>query len=376
MLRVTATKRLRSFTVDVDLTVQRGITVMLGPSGHGKTSVLNMIAGRLKPDRGRITVDDTVLFDTDARLDVAMEQRSVGYVFQDYALFPHLSVFGNVAFGLRSKHMPDAAARTRVMEMLERLSISQLKNEPPRKLSAGQRQRVALARALVVEPRVMLMDEPLGALDMQLRSRVRADLKAILRTLDIPTILVTHDPMDAIGLAGTVVVMEQGRVIQKGTYDTLLASPASRFVAEFVEANAYMGELVSADADGDAVIRLDEGVNIFAALNEPSQRMLVVIHPWDVALMKKPNAGSMRNVIRGRVASICPLRDRVRVMIQGPMPITAEITRPSLDHLELQEGGTVYAAFKTTAVRVFPTDQTETETTAGEHRHVASQAQV
>jgi len=242
------------------------------------------------------------------------------------------------------------------MATLEQFAIAPLAGALPRTLSAGQRQRVALARALVVEPRVMLMDEPLAALDAQLRPRVRAELKALLRQANVPTLIVSHDPMDAIELQGRVVVMEQGRIVQQGTYESLLSAPASPFVAEFVEANAYRGRVVEVDAGTGSRIRLEAGADIHAITDDLFRHVLVVIYPWDVVLLRTPDMGSIRNVFAGRVASITRLRNRVRVMVEAAFPITAEITGASLEHLELREGSPVYAAVKTTAIRVVATD--------------------
>lgn len=357
LLAIRARKKLRDFSIDIDLSIDTDVVVMLGPSGHGKTTVLNMIAGITQPDSGAIAIGRTRLFDHDAGIDVAMEKRNIGYVFQDYALFPHLSVFENVAYGLRARGLPAGEIAQRVARELERLAIGHLRAEAPARLSAGQRQRVALARALVIEPCLLLMDEPLSALDIQLRTRVRGELKTLLRQLAIPTIIVTHDALDAIGLAGTVMVMESGRIVQQGSYEALLARPRSRFVAEFIESNAYTGSVVSVDAHGDAVLAVAEGVEIHAVLDDDcADGLLVVIHPWDVSLAAGADMGSMRNVLQGRVISICPLRDRVRVMLDAGIALTAEITQASLDALKLSEGDLVHAGFKTTAVRVFPTN--------------------
>lgn len=358
MLSIAARKKLRDFTVDVDFHVDGNIAVMLGPSGHGKTTVLNMIAGITRPDEGMIGIGKTRFFDSRHGIDVGMERRSIGYVFQDYALFPHLSIFENVAYGLKARRLPASEIRARTMQGLERLAIAGLKDEIPARLSAGQRQRVAMARALVIEPCLLLMDEPLSALDMQLRAHVRSELKALLRQLAIPTIIVTHDALDAISLGDVVMVMEHGRIVQHGRYETLLANPSSRFVAEFVESNAYSGTVRSIDAHGDAIVDLGGGVCIGAVLEEEYvDSVLVVIHPWDVALLKSREMGSIRNVLKGKVLSICPLRDRVRVLIDAGIQITAEITGTSLDVLGLKEGDEIHAGFKTTAVRVFPLEK-------------------
>jgi molybdenum ABC transporter ATP-binding protein len=357
-LKISARKKLRDFTVDVDLNVEANIAVMLGPSGHGKTTVLNMVAGITQPDDGMIGIGNTRFFDSRNNINVGMEKRNIGYVFQDYALFPHLSIFENVAYGLKARGLPATEIRARAMQGLERLAIANLRDEIPSRLSAGQRQRVALARALVIEPCLLLMDEPLSALDMQLRAHVRSELKALLRQLAIPTIIVTHDALDAVSLGDVVMVMEHGRIVQQGTYETLLAHPSSRFVAEFVESNAYSGNVKSVDAQGDAIVALIGGVDVCTVLEEEHlDTILVVIHPWDVALSKTREMGSIRNILKGKILSICPLRDRVRVMVNAGIQITAEITRASLDMLNLQEGDDVYAGFKTTAVRIFPLEK-------------------
>ena len=355
ILKVSARKKLRDFSIDVDISIEGNIAVMLGPSGHGKTMMLNMIAGITRPDEGKISIGNTLFFDSSKGICVRMEKRNIGFVFQDYALFPHVSVFENVAYGLKARGLPAAEIQLRVMREMERLAISNLQNELPARLSAGQRQRVALARALVIDPCLLLMDEPLSALDMQLRSRVRSELKELLRQLEIPTIIVTHDVLDAIGLGGTVMVLEHGRIAQQGTYEDLLAAPASRFVAEFVESNAYTGNVKSVDSHGDATIVLEKGVEITTILEEEhSDTILVVIHPWDVSLQKNSEEGSVRNILKGKVLSISPLRDRVRVTVDAGIRITAEITRPSLEKLQIKEGDEVYAGFKTISVRVFP----------------------
>lgn len=354
-LKVSARKKLRDFSIDVDICIESNVAVMLGPSGHGKSTVLNMIAGITRPDEGKISIGNTLFFDSSRGISVGMEKRNIGFVFQDYALFPHLSVFENVAYGLKARGLPAAEIQLRVMRELERLAISNLKSEVPARLSAGQRQRVALARALVIDPCLLLMDEPLSALDMQLRSRVRSELKALLHKLEIPTIIVTHDVLDAIGFGGAVMVLEQGRIAQQGSYEDLLAAPSSRFVAEFVESNAYSGNVKTVDAQGDAIITLENGVEINAVLEEGcGGTILVVIHPWDVSLQKTPEGGSVRNILNGNVLSICPLRDRVRVTVDAGIQITAEITRASLERLHLTVGDDIYVGFKTMAVRVFP----------------------
>jgi molybdate transport system ATP-binding protein len=354
MLEIFARKKLREFSVDIDTSFSPGTTVVLGPSGHGKTTILNMIAGIVAPDRGRIHMDGRALFDSGARTDVTMERRNIGYVFQDFLLFPHLSTRENVAYGLKAKRLPGPSVARRVEQELERFQITGLRDALPVELSAGQRQRVALARALVLDPAALLMDEPLSALDMQLRTKVRGEFKGLFREFDIPVVLVTHDPQDAIHLADHIKVIEHGHIVQAGNYESLLSHPASRFVAEFVGANAFPGTATARDESGSADIRLADGVSVHATYAETEDLVVVVIHPWEITLLNTDDAGSTRNVFRGNVLSICPVANRARLTIDIGVAITAEISRESLVKLSLKEGSQIYVAFKATAIHVFP----------------------
>jgi molybdate transport system ATP-binding protein len=230
-------KQMREFTVDVALRLGPRVGVLLGPSGHGKTSVLNMISGVMTPERGRVSCGDpanpTVLFDSDLAINLGLPQRQVGYVFQDLALFPHLNVQGNVAYGLKARRWPRALIQAQVAHILERLSVGHLAQAQIAQLSAGQKQRVALARTLVTQPRVLLMDEPLSALDTPLRALVRAELQALLHSLAVPTLIVTHDALDALSLGDELWVLEHGRIVQQGHPQAVRAAPATPFVAQF-----------------------------------------------------------------------------------------------------------------------------------------------
>jgi molybdate transport system ATP-binding protein len=208
---ITLQKQLRDFALTVCVQLQTHITVLFGPSGHGKTTLLNLVAGVMQPDAGCITLGDTVFFDAQKRINIPIEQRNIGYVFQDHALFPHLSVFNNVAYGLKARRRPDIHHQTH--SILQRFSIEHLADEMPAKLSTGQRQRVALARALVIEPCILLLDEPFSHLDAPLKIQVQTELKQILSTLNIPTLMVSHDPQDATVFADTVLSIQQGEVL-------------------------------------------------------------------------------------------------------------------------------------------------------------------
>jgi len=227
-------KRLRDITLDVDVRCAAGVTVIVGPSGAGKTTLLRIIAGLEEIDRGCVSLDDRVLDDGDEQF-VRPGKRDIAYVLQEYSLFPHLSVADNVGYGLAARRFPRAERERRVATELERFDIADTAAVKPDKLSGGQRQRVALARALVLDPRALLLDEPLAALDVQTRGAVRAELRAIVAQVPIPTLFVTHDQADARAFPERIVVLEGGSITQTGTCAELFAAPATAFVEEFVK---------------------------------------------------------------------------------------------------------------------------------------------
>ncbi len=222
--------------ISVELSVTDGPLILAGPNGSGKTSVLLMLLGLLRPDRGFIAIDDELLLDISRGVDLPPEERGLGYVPQDYALFPHLDVFENVAFGLKSHRarLSQSARAERVRAVLDEMEIGPLARRFPRSLSGGEKQRVALARALAPRPRALLLDEPLAALDVGARKQVRAFLASYLTGLKLPAIVVTHDSADAIALGTQIAILEQGKLVQRGTYAQIKAQPRTPFVVEFV----------------------------------------------------------------------------------------------------------------------------------------------
>lgn len=222
-------------TIDVRLRVPTGsITAILGPNGAGKTTLLQALAGLVVVDRGRITLGPRLLEDTDRAEHVPTERRDIGMVFQEHRLLPDLSVRDNIGFGLRCRGMGRAEADRRAEEWLDRMGLAGLGDRRPRELSGGQAQRVAIARALTIDPALVLLDEPLAALDAETRAALRHGLRDHLHSTDAPTVLVTHDIVDARVVADTVMVLEQGRITQQGTVEDLVARPASPYVAELV----------------------------------------------------------------------------------------------------------------------------------------------
>jgi molybdate transport system ATP-binding protein len=339
---------LGAFTLSVDVSVKDGETVaILGPNGAGKSTLLRCLAGLLPLDAGRIELDGEPLDDPGEGVFVLPERRPVGIVFQDYLLFPNLSALENVAFGLRARGVPRTGARTRAFAWLERVGLADHASHRPRALSGGQAQRVALARALATEPRLLLLDEPLAALDAGARGEVRRDLRRHLATFDGVRLLVTHDPVDAYALADRVVILEAGREVQSGTLAEVTAQPRSRYVADLVGVNLLPG------VGRDGAIQTVGGGRIVAAeaVEGPA---FAVIQPHAVALYHSPPDGSPRNVWPARVVDLDRLADRVRVRLAGEVPLVAEITAAALESLTLHPGDDVWATVKATEVITYP----------------------
>jgi len=325
---------LRSFELGVSLSVGAQTVALVGPSGAGKTTVLRAIAGLRRPDRGRIALGDRAWFDAAAKVDLPPERRSVGLVFQEYALFPHMTVRANVAFG--------GASDARVRELLERVRIAHLADERPPGLSGGERQRVAVARALARDPRVLLLDEPLSALDAHTRAVVRGELQDVLGALALPTLLVTHDFRDAAALADRIGVIVDGRLRQEGTAAELVAHPADAFVASFTGGNLLPGR-----ADGGVEVALDAG-GVVRAAGPASGRVGVAVYPWEVGIALRAPADGL-NGVPGPVHGLAPEGSRVRLRIGE---VVVERPAEEVERLGLEPGTTAWATFAPEDVRI------------------------
>jgi len=337
-----------TFALDIELDAKPGeVVAVLGPNGSGKSTAFRCLAGLLPIDAGRIDLDGECLDDPAAKVFVPPERRPVAVVFQSYLLFNNLTALENVAFGLRARGVAKAAARARAAEWLERVGLSDHAGHRPQALSGGQAQRVALARALATEPRLLLLDEPLAALDAGTRGDVRRDLRRHLATFDGVRLLVTHDPVDAYALADRVVILEGGRVVQTGTLADVTAQPRSRYIADLVGINLLAGE------SDDGTITTATGGRIV-----PAERVdgpaFAVIQPHAVALYLSPPDGSPRNVWAATVADIDRQSDRVRVRLDGAVPLVAEITPAALDDLALHPGDHLWASVKATEITTYP----------------------
>ena len=353
MLRIAAETTLGSFSLDVELEVARGECLALaGPSGAGKSSVLRIVAGLVRPERGTVSCGERVWLDTGRGVSLPPEDRRCGYVFQDYALFPHLSAWQNVAYGLRG--VPRRDRRERALALLDRFGLADRADARPRTLSGGERQRVAVARALAVRPEALLLDEPLSALDARTRAAASRELAAVLHEAAVPALLVTHDFQEAALLGDRVGVMDDGRVVQVGTAGDLAATPRSPFVADFTGAVVLTGT-AAPGADGLTRVALDGGGEVTSS-ESAAGPVAVTVYPWDIALAPPGSVdpGSARNHLDVEVVSVTAVGGRVRVGLIAPQPLTAELTEPAVQAMNVAPGQRVVASWKATATRLLP----------------------
>jgi molybdate transport system ATP-binding protein len=324
------------------------VLALLGPNGAGKTTVLRTLAGLASVDGGSIVLDGVVLDDPVRGVLVEPDRRSVGMMFQDHLLFDGMSVLENVAFGLRARRTDRNEARTRAREWLERVGLADRAAARPRELSGGQAQRVALARALATDPRLLLLDEPLAALDASTRAGVRQELRRHLGAFAGACVLVTHDPVDAWTLADRIAVVEAGRLVQTGTPTDITARPRTRWVADLVGVNLVVGSV------RDGVLVSHHGATVVVADAAPGPS-LAVIRPRSIVVSRSaPEGTSARNCWSGTVTDVDRLGTRVRVSIAGAVPLVAEITEEAFRELHLVPGDAVHASVKATEIEVSP----------------------
>ncbi|HEY6533719.1 MAG TPA: ABC transporter ATP-binding protein [Acidimicrobiales bacterium] len=345
----TVVVELGPFRLDVAVRLRPGeVVAVLGPNGAGKTTLLRTLAGLLALDEGRIEIDGTTVDDPDAGVFVPAEQRSVGVVFQDYLLFPNLSALENVAFGLRARGVARATARARASEWLDRLGLDELADRRPQHLSGGQAQRVALGRALATEPTLVLLDEPLAALDVGSRAEVRRDLRRHLDRAHCATLVITHDPVDAHALADRVVVIESGQVRQEGVLTDIASHPRSRYVAELVGMNLITGTV------REGVLEAADGSHLVVPADVLDGPAFAVVRPSAIALHRGRPEGSARNAWPLRITDLDRHGDRVRVRLDGPPELVAEVTTAGLADLDARPGDRVWASLKATDIDVQP----------------------
>ncbi len=326
------------------------VTVLLGASGSGKSTILRCLAGLERPLEGRIECGGRVWFDAAARVCEPTRRRRLGYAFQEHALFPHLSVADNVGFGV-----PRRARAERVARLLARMRLEEHAARRPHEISGGQRQRVALARALAVEPALLLLDEPLSALDPSLRTELRADLRAAVRAAGVPTVLVTHDRAEAMALGDRVAVVVGGAVIQLGPTAEVFARPADLRVAAVVGTDCVLPARVAALRAGLAELHVGTATLVAPAVDGLAEQAFVCIRAEDVLLLREtPGASSARNRLRAVVRALEPEGNLLRVRLDCGFPLAAMVTRPAAEELGLVRDAVVWALVKASAVHIVP----------------------
>lgn len=331
------------FALEAEITIAAGETLaLLGPNGAGKSTAAEAVAGLLALQRGSITLGGRVLDDPERGILVAPERRRIGVVFQDLALFPHLDVLENTAFGLRAQGASRMAARRLAGERLEEMGLGELADRRPRELSGGQAQRAALARALAARPEMLILDEPLAALDVTARAETRRLLASYLAEFPGPRLVITHDPAEAFLLSDRVAILEEGKISQEGLPDQIRLRPRTKYAADLAGVNLLVGRVANGVLQvGGFQLAVPDGVRGPAA---------AVVHPRAISLHVAQPAGSPRNVWRTVIERIERYGDVARVRTGEPLPLTAEVTAGALSSLAVEEGSPVWMSLKATEI--------------------------
>ena len=329
----------------MSLKIDREVLVMIGPTGSGKTTFLNLIAGMIRPDEGSIMLDGSDI------TTLPLESRKIGYVFQTPNLFPHLNVYDNIVFGLSKRERRDKTHS--VMKLLDEMALLHLSERRIMGLSGGEMQKVAIARMLVVEPRILLLDEPLIHLDPSIRRKLRLELRRILRMQDVPAIYVTHFEDDVYALADSVVVLRNGRIENAGRLEEIMSSNAAPFISEIVEGSNYIEGTVVESKNGIAVIKV--GLHLLKTLGEYSvnSRLGILMRPEEILLSKDAIKTSARNVIKAKVSGIKEMANMADVQLRtDSLHLRCRITVEARNELSLMKDDQIYAIFKATSPQV------------------------
>jgi molybdate transport system ATP-binding protein len=336
----------QSFLLDIELSIPPGRTVaLLGPNGAGKSTAVAALAGLIPVDSGCVRLGEDVLDDPQTGVFVPPEERGMGVVFQDYLLFPHMSVVDNVAFGLRNHGLGREEARWRARGWIDRLGLDRVAEQKPGSLSGGQAQRVALARALVTEPRMLLLDEPLSALDVTTRAKLRRELAEHLTAFAGPRLMITHDPAEAFLLSDEIHIIEDGRITQVGSAEAIRLRPRTSYAADLAGSNLFVGYA----SDGT----VDAGGHLLQTADPDfSGEVLVSIRPSAISLHRSRPEGSPRNSWEATIGAVERLGERARVAVGQPLPLTAEVTTAAADELDLAPGHRIWVSIKATEIGV------------------------
>lgn len=355
-LDASITLRLGHLDLDVELRANPGeVLALLGPNGSGKTTTLRVLAGLEAIDDGRVVIGDRIVDDPGRNVFVQPEHRHVSMMFQDHLLFPHMDLVDNVAFGLRANGIDRQTAGRRATEWLTRVGLGEHIRSRPGAVSGGQAQRAALARALVRDPALLLLDEPLSALDVGTRNSLRRDLRTHLDGFEGATLLVTHDPLDALALADHIAVIEDGRITQHGTLAEVTRSPQTAYVAELMGTNLLRGTAsgtsVLVERSGSVTALPPEMTSVVVAEAHHGP-VIVLIRPNSITLHRNEPDSSQRNRFQGTVKGLDLLGDRVRVHLDALIPLVAEVTDRAVEELGLVSGSSIWVAFKATDLTV------------------------
>ncbi len=362
-LELSLKKSFKGFHINVRLSVEEDLLVLFGPSGAGKTLILKMLSGIVRPDDGEVIIGNEKVFDSEGHIDLPVRERRIGYLFQDYALFPHMTVNENIAYGIN--HLKHTVIRQKVEELIDVMRLSGLEKRYPHELSGGQKQRCALARTLAIEPKVLLLDEPFSALDFQVREKLRADLLRIHTLYPISTILVTHDLEEAFMLGRRIAVINNGHIEQAGPREEVFYRPETRSVAKFIGTrNIFDGTVV--DSDGIHVTVLNEDIGILKALVtkgrelEKGQEVSFCIRPEEVIIIRPDRPLDYRvqdNIIEGEIASITG-KGSTQIMFlktgSGDTLLKIELPNFVVRKLSLAKGGRIRVSLKKESLWVIP----------------------
>jgi molybdopterin-binding protein len=348
---------LQNVTLDVP---KRELLSLVGPSGCGKTTTLNIVAGLLRPDEGAVFIEGVLVDGKEGAhlVNVSPSRRKVGYVFQDYALFPHMTVRENISYGLKSWHFSEQEVKGRTQELLEFVGLPDHSEQYPAQLSGGQKQRVALARALATEPHILLLDEPLAALDSRTRESLRIELKKMLETLDVTSIFVTHELSEAYAISDKIAVMGAGRIEQIGHRDEIFSEPNSEYVARFLGQNVYSGRVIGNSFPLSTIEINGTRISASHVSGIDNEAVLVTIRPEDVVLSSELNPLFLNlneagyNSLQGKIVEIVRINSTIEVTVDVGFPVRLTMTATSLRELGLKEGRHVSAHFKADSVRI------------------------
>ena len=337
---------------------------LLGPNGSGKSTLLNMIAGIVQPDSGNIYINNTMVYGINGtkKVNFKPSEREIGYVFQNIALFPHMKIQDNIAYGLKALHLPDSEVKKRTKKLLEFVNLTEHALAYPYQLSGGQQQRIALARSLATEPQIILLDEPISAIDPQLRETFRSELKKYLQTLETTTIYVTHNLNEAAIMADKIAIIGNGHIEQVGNRTEIFDKPQSTFVAKFLGINIFKGKVIKKQNNHLLIETNNTPIITTSNIDLTEKNIIITIKPEDITLTtekeKNDNPNNTINSILGVITEMTQMRSTTQIIIDTGFPIKARITPATIKKLGVTIGDKVYATFNPTDVNVFSEDKT------------------